>query len=116
MLFSRFALRNVQNGFCMQLLRPSLTYVVPYNFMQFNSFGFATSKGVKIDRGDPNRFNLVQRKVDKAQKMSPTLREDLNKQLSNFDELGHHNLFDDKKVGPDDAIKTIDTNFESFFY
>jgi len=36
------------------------------------------SKDIKIDRGDPKKFNLVQRKVNKAEKMSPTIREDLN--------------------------------------
>lgn len=39
------------------------------------------SKGVKIDKGDPKKFNLVQRKVDRAEKMSPTIREDLDSQL-----------------------------------
>ena len=37
--------------------------------------------------------------------MSPTLRDDLNKELSHFDDLGNHNMFENKKVGPDEAIK-----------
>lgn len=73
------------------------------------------SKGVKIDRGDPKKFNLIQRKVDRAEKMSPTIREDLDSQLQGFDEMGHdsHKL---KTVAPDRAMKQIDTSFESFFY
>lgn len=54
---------------------------------------FSSGKGIKIDRGDPKKFNLVQRKFDKAEKISPTLREDLDNRLSGFDELGDVNFF-----------------------
>jgi PPR repeat/Pentatricopeptide repeat domain len=47
--------------------------------------------------------------------MSPSLREDLNKQLTHFDELGE-NMFENKTVAPDVVMKQIDTSFESFFY
>lgn len=81
----------------------------------FNIAVFNFSKGVKIDRGDPKRFNLVSRKIDKAEKMSPSIRDDLNKQLANFDEIGE-NMFENKTVAPDVVMKQIDTSFESFFY
>ena len=77
---------------------------------------FSTSKEVKVDRGDPKRFNLVQRKVDKAQKVAPSIREDLNKQLSHFDDLGHVNIFENKRLSPDTVVKEIDSSFESFFH
>jgi hypothetical protein len=58
-----------------------LTHVQPYQtFICISPFAMF-SKGVKIDKGDPKKFNLVQRKVDRAEKMSPTIREDLDSQL-----------------------------------
>ena len=82
----------------------------------FSSFYFSSNKEVKVDRGDPKRFNLVQRKSDKAQKVAPSIREDLNKKLAHFDELNAVNLFENKSVGPDTVVKQIDSSFESFFH
>jgi len=63
-------LPRVRNVFLMPCMHLNSMYAI-------SCFHF--SKPVKIDRGDPKRFNLVQRKVDKAQKISPSIREDLNK-------------------------------------
>jgi hypothetical protein len=101
----------LRNGFAFQ--HPILGF---NRMFMLSKFHFSSNKEVKVDRGDPKRFNLVQRKVDKAQKVAPSIREDLNKKLTHFDELNQVNIFENKSVSPDAVVKQIDSSFESFFH
>lgn len=74
-------------------------------------------------KGGPNTYDLVKRKIDKAVKQAPLIKQELDKQIPRFKMLeasmSASAMSTERRqpiVPPDRVLKSIDTSFESFFY
>ena len=70
-------------------------------------------------RGGPSTYDLAKRKVDKLIKQAPAVKAELEKQIPRFKLLNSALQPGESRqsfIPPDKVLKSLDSNFESFFY
>jgi len=63
----------------------------------------------------PKQFALISRKIDTAQRVSPAIKQMLNKQMPNLAEI-EGSIIDQPALSASTVLKQIDSSFESFFH
>ena len=60
----------------------------------------------------------MRRKIEKDLKVSPAIKSEVNKQMPRFQPITENTTYTtlNNYITPDNVMKNLDSNFESFFY